>query len=127
MSADIPFGTGVLLIFMAMLYSADAHEIFVASAMAAASCSRSVAGAILPFADAPMSTHLLFLEPGDVCYPFSLSVEGGSDSCAEQVMHLSKREEGERLGSSGTTSRKLIISLRSDQRVAGSWRESMSI
>jgi hypothetical protein len=40
-----------LLIFMALLnYLADAYEIFSASAMAAASCCRSICGAVLPLA-----------------------------------------------------------------------------
>jgi MFS family permease len=59
MLAGIPFGTGFVLIFMALLnYLTDAYEVFAASAMAAASGSRSVAGAILPFAAKPMYSRL---------------------------------------------------------------------
>ncbi|PBP27481.1 major facilitator superfamily transporter [Diplocarpon rosae] len=59
MLAGLPFGMGFVLIFMALLnYLADAYEIFAASAMAAASCARSVAGAVLPFAAAPMYRRL---------------------------------------------------------------------
>lgn len=51
----IPFGIAYLLIFMALLnYLVDAYEIFSASAMAAASCSRSLFAVILPFAARPM-------------------------------------------------------------------------
>jgi hypothetical protein len=44
---------------MALLnYIVDAYEIFSASAMAAASCSRSVLAVALPFATAPMYERL---------------------------------------------------------------------
>ncbi|OAL04999.1 MFS general substrate transporter [Phaeosphaeriaceae sp. SRC1lsM3a] len=53
--AGIMFGMGYLCLFMALLnYLVDAYEIFAASAMAAASLSRSSFGAILPFAAKPM-------------------------------------------------------------------------
>ncbi|KAF2119923.1 major facilitator superfamily domain-containing protein [Lophiotrema nucula] len=53
--AGISFGIGYLCLFMALLnYLVDAYEIFAASAMAAASFSRSSFGAILPFAAKPM-------------------------------------------------------------------------
>lgn len=59
MLAGIPFGMGFILIFMALLnYITDAYEIFAASAMAAASCCRSLAGAVLPFAAAPLYANL---------------------------------------------------------------------
>lgn len=59
MLAGIPFGAGYVLIFMALLnYLTDAYEIFAASAMAATSCSRSLAGAVLPFAAKPMYNQL---------------------------------------------------------------------
>jgi len=46
---------GYLCLFMALLnYLVDAYEIFAASAMAAASLSRSTFGAVLPFAAKPM-------------------------------------------------------------------------
>jgi hypothetical protein len=58
MLAGTPFGAGFVLIFMALLnYLTDAYEIFAASAMAAAS-SRSLAGAVLPFAAKPMYDRL---------------------------------------------------------------------
>jgi hypothetical protein len=51
MLAGIPFGMGFILIFMALLnYLTDAYGVFTASAMAAGSCCRSLAGAVLPFA-----------------------------------------------------------------------------
>lgn len=53
--SGICFGLGFELIFMALLnYLTDAYEIFAASAMAAASCCRSVFGAVLPLATTPM-------------------------------------------------------------------------
>ncbi|KAL9620883.1 MAG: hypothetical protein Q9160_004665 [Pyrenula sp. 1 TL-2023] len=55
MLSGITFGMGFLLIFMAMLnYLTDAYETFAASAQAIASTSRSVFGALLPFAARPM-------------------------------------------------------------------------
>ncbi|KAI9814186.1 MAG: hypothetical protein M1827_003352 [Pycnora praestabilis] len=59
MLAGLPFGIGYLLIFMALLnYLTDAYEIFAASALAAASCCRSLGGALLPFATKPMYDKL---------------------------------------------------------------------
>lgn len=59
MLAGIPFGMGFQLIFMALLnYITDAYEIFAASANAAASCTRSVLGTVLPFACTPMFRRL---------------------------------------------------------------------
>jgi len=59
MLAGTSFGAGFVLIFMALLnYLTDAYEIFAASAMAAASCSRSLAGSVLPFAAKPMYDRL---------------------------------------------------------------------
>ncbi|CAN9112729.1 unnamed protein product [Alternaria alternata] len=53
--AGILFGMGYLCLFMALLnYLVDAYEVFAASAMAAASLSRSSFGAVLPFAAKPM-------------------------------------------------------------------------
>lgn len=80
MLAGIPFGLGFVLLFMALLnYLTDAYEIFAASAMAASSCCRSLAGAVLPFATTPMyqslgvpwATSLLaFLSLGMCAIPF---------------------------------------------------------
>ncbi|KAF2430954.1 MFS general substrate transporter [Tothia fuscella] len=57
--SGVSFGIGYLLIFMALLnYLVDAYKIFAASAMAAASTSRSLFGAILPFAATPMYEKL---------------------------------------------------------------------
>ncbi|KAM3067349.1 hypothetical protein ACMFMF_009841 [Clarireedia jacksonii] len=59
MLAGVPFGMGFILIFIALLnYLTDAYEVFAASAMAASSCCRSLAGAILPFAAKPMYSRL---------------------------------------------------------------------
>jgi hypothetical protein len=57
--SGIPFGIGYLCLFMALLnYLVDAYEVFAASAMAAASFSRSGFGAVLPFAAKPMYREL---------------------------------------------------------------------
>ena len=59
MLAGLPFGIGFVLIFMALLnYLADAYEIYAASAMAAASFSRSIFGTTLPLAAKPMYSAL---------------------------------------------------------------------
>ncbi|OQO05838.1 hypothetical protein B0A48_09933 [Cryoendolithus antarcticus] len=59
MVSAIPFGIAYLLVFIALInYIVDAYEVYSASAMAAASCSRSLFGAVLPFATAPMFTKL---------------------------------------------------------------------
>lgn len=53
--AGVLFGIGYLCLFMALLnYLVDAYEIFAASAMAAASLTRSSFAAVLPFAAKPM-------------------------------------------------------------------------
>ncbi|KAJ5780041.1 Major facilitator superfamily domain general substrate transporter [Penicillium paradoxum] len=57
--SGIPFGMGYLLIFMAMLnYLTDAYETLSASAQSAASCTRSILGAVLPLAAKPMFNRL---------------------------------------------------------------------
>jgi MFS family permease len=57
--AGIPFGIAYLLIFQALTnYLVDAYEIFSASAVAAASCSRSLFAVVLPFATRPMFERL---------------------------------------------------------------------
>jgi hypothetical protein len=59
MLSGIPFGCRYTLLFLTLLnYLADAYEIFAASAMAASACSRSIAGAVLPFATIPMYQNL---------------------------------------------------------------------
>lgn len=98
MSAGLPFGVGFVLVFVALLnYLADAYEIFAASAMAATSCSRSIYGAVLPFAGLPMynklgiawATSLLgFLSLAMSVVPFIFiaygnRIRGGSPFCQE--------------------------------------------
>jgi len=57
--SGITFGVGYLLIFMALLnYLTDAYTLYAASAMAVASTSRSLFGAVLPFAARPMYQNL---------------------------------------------------------------------
>ena len=106
MLAGIPFGMGFVLIFMALLnYLTDAYEIFAASAMAAASCCRSLAGAVLPFAATPLydnlgvawaSSLLGFLSLGMCVIPFVFLWKGdvirqGSSFC----IYLKERKEKE--------------------------------
>lgn len=57
--AGVPFGVGFLLIFMALVnYLTDAYQVFAASALAAAGCSRSIFGTVLPLASKPMYDRL---------------------------------------------------------------------
>lgn len=57
--SGLPFGLGFLLIFMALInYMVDAYEAFAASALGAASCSRSIFAVVLPFAARPMYNTL---------------------------------------------------------------------
>ncbi|OQD82314.1 hypothetical protein PENANT_c022G09530 [Penicillium antarcticum] len=57
--SGIPFGMGYLLIFMAMLnYLTDAYETLSASAQSAASCTRSILGAVIPLAAKSMFDRL---------------------------------------------------------------------
>jgi hypothetical protein len=106
MLAGIPFGIGFILIFMALLnYLGDAYTIFSASAMAAASCCRSLAGAVLPFAASSLygnlgvawaSSLLAFLSLGMCFIPFMFLWKGdkireGSKFC----IYLKEREEKE--------------------------------
>ena len=59
MFAGIPFGAGFVLIFMALLnYMTDAFREYAASASAAASCTRSLFGAVLPLAAPAMYAKL---------------------------------------------------------------------
>lgn len=108
MSAGLPFGVGFVLVFVALLnYLADAYEIFAASAMAATSCSRSIFGAVLPFAGLPMynklgiswaSSLLGFLSLAMTVVPFVFikygdRIRGGSHFCQE--LKERKREAAE--------------------------------
>lgn len=110
MLAGVPFGMGFILIFMALLnYLTDAYEIFAASSMAAASCCRSVAGAVLPFAATPMyarlgvawaSSLLGFLSLGMCAVPFMFLWKGdklreGSRFCT-YLREKKEQEEEER-------------------------------
>lgn len=59
MLAGLPFGMGFFLIFVALInYLIDSYHQYAASAMAAASCCRSVFGAVLPLAAGPMFRSL---------------------------------------------------------------------
>lgn len=106
--AGVLFGMGYLCLFMALLnYLVDAYEVFAASAMAAASLSRSSFGAVLPFATRPLyralgvawATSLLgFLAVALCVVPFAFLRWGGrmrerSKFC--QYLRMKKREEAE--------------------------------
>ena len=108
--AGVLFGMGYLCLFMALLnYLVDAYEVFAASAMAAASLSRSSFGAVLPFATSPMyralgvawATSLLgFLAVALCVVPFAFLKWGGrmrerSKFC--QYLRVKKREEEDAL------------------------------
>ena len=110
MLAGIPFGMGFILIFMALLnYLTDAYEVFAASAMAAASCCRSLAGAVLPFAAKPLygnlgvawgSSLLGFLSLGMCIVPVLFLWNGerirrGSRFCQELKERRERRERRE--------------------------------
>ena len=56
---QIPFGIGLMLVFIALLnYLTDAYETYAASAAAASSFCRSIFGALLPLAAKPMYNTL---------------------------------------------------------------------
>jgi hypothetical protein len=102
--AGISFGVAFELVFMALLnYLTDAYEIFAASAMAAASCCRSIFGAVLPLATTPMyeslgvawaSSLLGFLSLAMCAVPFvflrwGIEIRARSRFC----VHLKERKE----------------------------------
>ncbi|CAG7977620.1 unnamed protein product [Penicillium nalgiovense] len=106
--SGIPFGMGYLLIFMAMLnYLTDAYETLSASAQSAASCTRSILGAVLPLAAKPMFNRLgvpwacsliAFLSLGVSVIPFAFirygdRIRANSKFCQE----LKRIKEAERL------------------------------
>ncbi|KAK3072978.1 hypothetical protein LTR53_005838 [Teratosphaeriaceae sp. CCFEE 6253] len=107
----LPFGIGFLLIFMGELnYIVDAYEVFAASAMGAASCSRSIFGVLLPFAAKPMygrlgigwaCSVLGFLSLAMALIPFVFirfgdRIRAGSKFCQELKQQKQEKEEGER-------------------------------
>lgn len=106
--SGIPFGMGYLLIFMAMLnYLTDAYETLSASAQSAASCTRSILGAVIPLAAKPMFNRLgvhwacsliAFLSLGVSVIPFAFirygdRIRANSKFCQE----LKRIKEVERL------------------------------
>lgn len=99
---------GYLLIFMAMLnYLTDAYETLSASAQSAASCTRSIFGAVLPLAAKPMFNRLgvawacsliAFISLGVSVIPFAFirygdRIRANSKFCQE----LKRIKETERL------------------------------
>lgn len=109
--AGVPFGVGYLLCFMAILnYLVDAYEVFAASAMAAAGTSRSVFGAVLPFATRPMygalgvdwaCSLLGFVMLGLCAIPFVFwrfggAIRANSAFCRELKERRERQEERDR-------------------------------
>ncbi|KAK1810314.1 hypothetical protein LTR12_015335 [Friedmanniomyces endolithicus] len=109
----LPFGIGFLLIFMGELnYIVDAYEVFAASAMGAASCSRSLFGVILPFAARPMYSRLGigwacsvlgFLSLVMALIPFVFirfgdRIRANSKFCQQLKREKEEKEAGERQG-----------------------------
>ncbi|KAJ5946962.1 hypothetical protein N7454_003801 [Penicillium verhagenii] len=107
--SGIPFGMGYLLIFMAMLnYLTDAYETLSASAQSAASCTRSILGAVLPLAAKPMFNRLgihwacsliAFLALGVSIIPFAFirygdRIRANSKFCQE-LKHIKELERFE--------------------------------
>jgi hypothetical protein len=115
--SGIPFGAGYLLIFMAMLnYLTDAYETLSASAQSAASCTRSIFGAVLPLAAKPMFDRLgvnwacsliAFLSLGVSIIPFAFirygdRIRNNSKFCQElkrikeaEKLEMEREESGE--------------------------------
>ncbi|KAL1953525.1 hypothetical protein VTO42DRAFT_2623 [Malbranchea cinnamomea] len=110
MLSGILFGTGYMLIFIAILnYLTDAYETYSASAQAAASCSRSLFGAALPIASSHMlstlgvawaSSLLAFLCLALSIIPFAFikfgeRIRAGSKFCQHlrQLKEQRRREE----------------------------------
>ncbi|KAJ5179265.1 hypothetical protein N7492_002475 [Penicillium capsulatum] len=104
--SGIPFGMGYLLIFMAMLnYLTDAYETLSASAQSAASCTRSILGAVIPLAAKPMFHRLgvhwacsliAFLSLGVSVIPFAFirygdRIRANSKFCQE-LKHIKEAE-----------------------------------
>ncbi len=106
--AGLPCGIGFLLVFMALInYLTDAYQIFAASALAAASCSRSIFGALLPLATKTMydrlgvnwaSSVLGFLSLAMTVIPFAFikyghRIRAHSEFC-QYLMEREKAAEG---------------------------------
>lgn len=113
--SGIPFGTGYLLIFMAMMnYLTDAYETYSASALSASTCTRSTFGALLPLATKPMfhtlgvhwaCTLIAFLSLGVAFIPFAFikfgeRIREKSRFCQELKM-MKEGEDRERKASLG--------------------------
>ncbi len=93
-------------------YIVDAYEVFAASAMGAASCSRSLFGVILPFAARPMYSHLGigwacsvlgFLSLVMALIPFVFirfgdRIRANSKFCQQLKREKEEKEAGERSG-----------------------------
>lgn len=113
---------------MALLnYLVDAYEVFAASAMAAASLSRSSFGAVLPFATRPMyramgvawATSLLgFLAVALCVVPFAFLKWGSrmrANSKFCQYLRQKKKEEMEALERERRGSTELQVSVEPDE------------
>ena len=108
--AGVSFGIGYLLIFMALLnYLTDAYQVFAASALAAATCCRSIFGAALPFAATIMyrtlgiawaSSLLGFLSLGMTIIPFAFvkygdRIRANSKFCQRLAEQKKRAVQGE--------------------------------
>lgn len=106
----VPYGTGFLLLFMALInYLVDAYKIFAASAVGAASSARSLFGAVLPFASRPLfdrlgiawgSSLLGFLCVAMCLIPFAFirygpAIRARSAFCQELEVKQRERDEAE--------------------------------
>ncbi|RJE23848.1 transporter [Aspergillus sclerotialis] len=112
--SGIPFGTGYLLIFMAMMnYLTDAYETYSASALSASTCTRSTFGTLLPLATKPMfhrlgvhwaCTLIAFLSLGVALIPFAFikfgeRIRENSKFCQELKMMKEGEEKESKVAS----------------------------
>lgn len=106
MLSGIPFGAGFVLIFISLLnYMTDAYREYSASAAAAASCCRSILGALLPLAGPSMyarlgiswgNSLLAFLSLGMTLIPFVFITYGEQIRAASKFSQevLQRRNQG---------------------------------
>ena len=106
MLSGIPFGAGFVLIFISLLnYMTDAYREYSASAAAAASCCRSILGALLPLAGPSMyarlgiswgNSLLAFLSLGMSVIPFVFITYGEQIRAASKFSQevLQRRNQG---------------------------------
>ncbi|OXV07706.1 hypothetical protein Egran_04529 [Elaphomyces granulatus] len=139
MLSGVVFGIAYMLIFMAMLnYLSDAYAAFAASAQSAASCSRSIFGAVLPLAAKSMFDRLgihwgcsvlAFVSLGLCVIPFAF-IRYGSDirknSTFSQYL-LQMREAEQRENEARKHDIELQAQAQAEARVQAVARAHMSI